>query len=135
MCSSDLTEMNDAAAMLPIQGTAGGPPSSHAELWYDAAIGNIKDHRDAEAARLLERIQSGYEWIFTPELWARSFFLLGQIYDRRGDRTKAREQYARFLDLWRDGDLERDWVAEAAKKTAAAPATRAPGSQAHAERR
>jgi len=112
------TLMNDAAAMLSAQGPSIGPPSSHVELWYDAAVANIKNHHDAEAARLLDRIQSGYEWPFDAELWARSFFLLGQICERRGDHAKAREQYAHFVELWQGGDIERGWVAEAAKKVA-----------------
>jgi len=112
------TQMNEAAAMLPAHGPSIGPASSHVELWYDAAVANIKNHHDAEAARLLERIQSGYEWPFSAELWTRSFFLLGQVYERLGDQAKAREQYARLVELWRDGDMERAWVAEAARKVA-----------------
>jgi hypothetical protein len=46
----------------------------------------------------------------------RSFYLLGQIFDRRGDTARAREQYRRFVQFWRDGDLERGWIAEAQKK-------------------
>ena len=56
--------------------------------------------------------------IFAMDAYGRSFFLLGQVYERRGDAARARAQYARFLDLWRDGDLERGWVAEAEKKLA-----------------
>jgi serine/threonine protein kinase/tetratricopeptide (TPR) repeat protein len=110
-------ELNQAAAMLPKQGLPTGPATVHADLFYDAAVANIKAGRDSDAANLLERLQSGYEWNFYPEPWVRSFFLLGQIYARQGNQAKAREQYARFAELWRDGDLERGWVAEA-KKTA-----------------
>ena len=39
------------------------------------------------------------------------------IHERAGDAVKARDQYSRFLALWRDGDQERGWVADAAKKT------------------
>ena len=109
-------ELNKAAAMLPLHGTPTGPPSSHGDLWYAAAMANIRAGRDAEAARLLERLQSGHEREFAMEEWARSFFLLGGIYERRGDAAKAREQYSRFLDLWRDSDMERGSVEEARKK-------------------
>ena len=112
-----VTELNKAQAMLPLHGHPIGPPSPHADLWFAAALANIKAGRDAEAAPLLERIQSGYERQFSMETYARSFFLLGQIRERRGDGPRAREQYTRFLELWRDGDLERGWVAEAQKKT------------------
>jgi ATP/maltotriose-dependent transcriptional regulator MalT len=48
--------------------------------------------------------------------YARALYLLAQIHERRGESARAREQYARFVDLWRDGDLNRDWVAAAEKK-------------------
>lgn len=60
----------------------------------------------------------GWERQFDLDAWARSFYLLGQIYERRGDNAWARAQYARFVDLWRDGDLERGWVADAQTKLA-----------------
>ena len=47
------------------------------------------------------------------DAYARSYYLLGQIYERQGDKARARDQYRRFVELWRDGDLERGWVAEA----------------------
>jgi tetratricopeptide (TPR) repeat protein len=111
-------QLNKASAMLPVHGPAPGPPSSHGDIWYAAALANIKAGQDAEAARLLARLQSGHERAFAMDAWARSFFLLGQIYERRGDAARARAQYTRFLELWRDGDLERGWVAEAQKKLA-----------------
>ncbi len=100
----------------PLGGPPAGPQPSHGDPWFDAAVANLKAGRDADAAQLLERLQSAYERVFALEAWARSFYLLGQIYDRRGDTTRATAQYTRFVDLWGDGDLERGWVAEARKK-------------------
>jgi tetratricopeptide (TPR) repeat protein len=111
-------ELSAAAGMLPAQGPPLGPPSPHGDLWLAAAQALIKAGRDADAARLLERLQSGHERLFAMEAWARSFYLLGGIYERLGDTARAREQYTRFLDLWRDGDMERGWVEEARKKLA-----------------
>jgi len=116
-----LAELTKAHKMLPVHGPTVGPPSSHGDLWYAAASACIKAGGDADAAALLERLQSGHERIFAMDAYARSFFLLAQIHERRGDTVRAREQYARFVDLWRDGDLERGWVAEAQKKLAKAP--------------
>jgi len=113
-----LTGLMAAVKMLPPQGPPSGPPSSHAGLLFDAASACIKAGRDADAAPLLERLQSGYERGFDMDPYARSFYLLGQLYERRGEAVRAREQYARFLDLWRDGDLERAWIADAQKKLA-----------------
>jgi tetratricopeptide (TPR) repeat protein len=111
-----VAELSKAAGMLSVNGPPIGPPSSHTELLYAAGLAHIKAGRDAEAAPLLERLQAGHERTFAMDPWARSFFLLGQIYERRGDAARAREQYTHFLDLWRDGDLERGWVAEAERK-------------------
>ena len=111
-----VTELIAAQKMLPPYGPPVGPPPSHPGLLFDAASACIKAGRDADAAAFLERLQSGWERVFDMEPYARSFYLLAQIYERRGEAARAREQYARFLSLWRDGDLERGWVAEAEKK-------------------
>ncbi len=93
-------------------------PRAWPSLLYAAASANIKAGQDADAAALLERLQKSHDLVFDTDAYARSYFLLGQIYERRKDDAKAREQYTRFLDLWRDGDMERGWVAEAQKKIA-----------------
>ena len=97
-------------------GTGPGPPSLHPTLWFAAATANLEAGRDDEAAKLFELLQQRIERIFDLEAYARSFYLLGGIYERRGDATRAREPYSRFLGFSRDGDLERGWVAEAQKE-------------------
>jgi tetratricopeptide (TPR) repeat protein/TolB-like protein len=109
-------ELTKAQSMLPVHGPPLGPPTLHPTLWFAAATANLEAGQDDEAAKLFERLQSSYERTFDLDAYARSFYLLGQIYERRNDATRAREQYARFLDLWRDGDMERGWVADAQKK-------------------
>jgi tetratricopeptide (TPR) repeat protein len=37
---------------------------------------------------------------------APSYKRLGELYEGRGDRDKAREYYSRFVELWKDADLE-----------------------------
>ena len=107
-----------AVEMLPPHSLVWGPGQVHAEIWFDAAMSQLKAGHDAEAAKLFERLQSQFERSAAMEAYARSLFLLGQTYERLGDMTRAREQYAHFLDLWRDGDVERGWVAEAQRKIA-----------------
>ena len=114
-------ELSRAASLLPPHGQVLGPPPSHATLWYAAATAHVAAGQDAAAAPLLARIQTDHERFFDMDAYARSFYLLGQIHERRGDAARAREQYARFLDLCRDGDLERGWVADAQKKLARLP--------------
>jgi tetratricopeptide (TPR) repeat protein/TolB-like protein/predicted Ser/Thr protein kinase len=116
--STAAAELTKAQSMLPVQGPTLGPPTLHPTLWFAAATANLEAGRDDEAAKLFERLQSSHERIFDVDAYARSFYLLGQIYERRGDTARAQAQYKRFLDLWRDGDTERGWVADAQKKTA-----------------
>ena len=111
-------ELNAALRMLPVHGPVLGPPSSHADLLFAAAWATVKAGQDADAATMLERLQKSHDRVFGMESYARSFYVLAQIYERRGNAVRAREQYSRFLDLWRDGDMERGWVADAQKKTA-----------------
>jgi len=38
------------------------------------------------------------------DIYARSFYRLGQIHEKLGDTAKARENYENFLSLWKDAD-------------------------------
>ncbi len=104
-------EMESALALMP----------EHAA--YDNEITNIRfylaqaymDSGEAEkAAEQLQRIvDSGMRRAFRPELYVRSYYLLGQIALERGDLEEAKTYFQRFLDHWADGDLDRDRVAQA----------------------
>ncbi len=37
-------------------------------------------------------------------IYAKSFYMLGKIYEQQGDTAKAIEHYDKFLDLWKDAD-------------------------------
>jgi serine/threonine protein kinase/tetratricopeptide (TPR) repeat protein len=72
----------------------------------------------AAAKRHFETVVNGGYWrLFTPVEYVRSHFYLAQIAEKTGDTAKAREHYQRFLFYWKDGDIDRDKVAEAIKKT------------------
>lgn len=62
-------------------------------------------------------VDGGFWRLYTPIEYVRSLYYLGQIAERQGDAAKAREHYKRFLSYWKDGDIDRDKVAEAIKKT------------------
>jgi serine/threonine-protein kinase len=40
------------------------------------------------------------------EAWILAYYELGKLYQERGDTTKAVEFYRRFLDIWKDGDVD-----------------------------
>lgn len=46
----------------------------------------------------------------------RSFYFLGKIHENGGEVEKARRNYRRFVEYGKDGDLDRERVAEAEKK-------------------
>jgi len=80
-------------------------PEYHSFFLYYLARAYIKagDLSEAENACLkiltlaLGRVQSG-------DFYAKSFYMLGKIYEQKGLRDKAIEHYETFLDLWKDAD-------------------------------
>jgi tetratricopeptide (TPR) repeat protein len=38
------------------------------------------------------------------DIYARAFYMLGRIAEQQGDKARARENYRKFLDLWKDAD-------------------------------
>jgi tetratricopeptide (TPR) repeat protein len=42
--------------------------------------------------------------ISSGDIYAKSFYMLGKIYEEQGDTAKATEHYEKFLSLWKDAD-------------------------------
>lgn len=81
------------------------------------ATGHLQLGHEAEAERYFALVaDAGQARIYLPMLYVRSFYFLGQLAEKRGDQDKAREHYRKFLSYWKDGDLDRERVAEAEKK-------------------
>ena len=59
---------------------------------------------------------SGSEHAGYPIQYRRSFYFLGTLHEKRGDMAKARDAYRRFVRYWKDGNLDRERVAEAERK-------------------
>jgi tetratricopeptide (TPR) repeat protein len=74
----------------------------------------------------LEKAQEEYDRITTlttgrflnGDIYAKSFYMLGKIYEQLGDTTKAIEHYEKFLDIWKDADLGLPEVDDARKRLA-----------------
>jgi tetratricopeptide (TPR) repeat protein/TolB-like protein len=109
-------ELTKAEALLPAHGPVLGPGTTHAEIWFSLAQALVAAGRDGDAIRPLERLQQGHERIFDLDACVRSFYVLAQIHERQGRQPQAREQYARFLEFRRDGQVDREWVATAAAR-------------------
>jgi serine/threonine protein kinase/tetratricopeptide (TPR) repeat protein len=56
--------------------------------------------------------------MFYAEQYAQSFYMLGQVFEKTGDKPKAIENYTKFLDLWKNADPGRPEVADARKRLA-----------------
>ena len=57
--------------------------------------------------------------MFNGEFYPRSFYMLGQIFEKSGDKAKAVENYTKFLDLWKIADPGLLEVSDAQKRLAA----------------
>ena len=63
-------------------------------------------------AKDLESARRWYEKIFNltsgriydGDIYIKSFFMMGKIYEQKGNTAKAIESYRKFLDLWKDAD-------------------------------
>ncbi len=118
-----IDELTGAEAMLPPgpTGIAGGgiPGQAAIPIWYALGRAHLAAGHDAEAAERFRRIaDGGIMRLASPIEYVRSLYYLGQIAERQGDMAKARDYYTRFLKHWKDGDMDRDKVQEAAKKIA-----------------
>ena len=75
----------------------------------------------------IDKAQAEYERIVSSsagrfnfgDLYALSFYELGKIYEQKGWKGKALEQYEKFLDLWKDADPGFPEVDDARKRLAA----------------
>jgi tetratricopeptide (TPR) repeat protein/predicted Ser/Thr protein kinase len=50
------------------------------------------------------------------DIYSRSFYYLGQIYEKLGDKAKARENFQKFLGLWKNADASLPEPAEARRR-------------------
>ncbi len=75
----------------------------------------------------LDKAQEEYERIISSssgrfdfgDVYALSFYALGKIYEQKGWKGKALEQYEKFLGLWKDADPGFPEVEDAKKRLAA----------------
>ena len=109
--------LSKARATLPLRGPYVNAPNPHVSIFHLLARAYQLAGQDRDAIEFFERVtQSGYERLATPVEYGRSFYFLGQLQEKTGDSVRARESYRRFVELWKDGDLDRDRIADAQRK-------------------
>jgi tetratricopeptide (TPR) repeat protein len=54
--------------------------------------------------------------IWDGDIYAKSFYMMGKIYESTGKKVQAREAYSRFLELWKDADPGFPEVLDARKR-------------------
>jgi len=118
-----VAELERADASMPPGGTPNlfwGTPELQPQVWSALGTAHLRAGRLDQARQNFERVAAGGTLnLLAPVLYVESHYQLGQIAERQGDAARAREHYTRFLSYWKDGDLRRDWVADAQRKTAA----------------
>ena len=112
-----IEELTRAEARLPPY--PGSPPGigQASAIRFDLGSAYLAAGNDTDALARFQRIvDGGIQRIWNPIEFVRSLYHLGQIYERRGDRDRAKAFYRRFVQYWGDGDIDRERVAEARKR-------------------
>jgi tetratricopeptide (TPR) repeat protein/TolB-like protein len=116
--SSAIEEFKKASSLLPFQNDAIFG-ENHAIFLDPLALAYYKAE-DLETARdeykRITKLTIGRLW--DGDIYARSFYMLGKIYEQQGDKTKAIEHYEKFLDLWKNADPGMAEVEDAKKRLA-----------------
>jgi tetratricopeptide (TPR) repeat protein len=93
--------------------------NDHALLINSLALAYYKDGDFKKAIEEYEKIISltggRLSW---GDIYAKSFYMLGKIYEQKGQKDEAIEHYEKFLDLWKNADPGIAEVEDAKKRLA-----------------
>ncbi len=111
-----LVELRRAAELLPTRGVEIHDQRlpDHLAIWDALASAHLARGGREEAEELLEKISGSVsEFAHQPIPYVRSFHRLGILYRQLGKEELAQASFRRFLEHWRDGDLDRERVESA----------------------
>jgi len=89
---------------MPRMEQAGNSQRTHLHYVLGVAYFETSDFDRAEASFLEGLQQAGR--VYDPIATVRSLWYLGRIYESRGDETRARQYYQRFVGYWGGGDID-----------------------------
>jgi serine/threonine protein kinase/tetratricopeptide (TPR) repeat protein len=69
-----------------------------------------------KALESLKKLQTINVWAIRPIYYPRSFYLMGKIYEKKGDTDNAIKSYEKFLELWKDADQDLPDLIDAKKR-------------------
>ncbi|MFQ5798813.1 MAG: tetratricopeptide repeat protein, partial [Bacteroidota bacterium] len=78
-------------------------PNDQAYYGYVLALCYYEKGKLEKAIEEVKAAQGFYGW-FHSIAYPRGYYLLGRIYERKGDKKLAVENYEKFLNLWKDAD-------------------------------
>jgi len=108
-----------ALSLLPYQFGPWDPHNEHALFIDPLALAYYKAGEIEKAREEYERITSLTAGRLNyGDIFAKSFYMLGKIYEKQDNRAKAIKQYEKFLELWKDADPGFDEVEGAKKRLA-----------------
>lgn len=90
-------------------------------LYIDSIASAYYQAGDLDKARLeYERIISlTYGRLYYGDIYAKSFYMLGKIFQSEGLKEKALEHYKKFLNLWKEADRDFPEITDAKNQVAA----------------
>jgi tetratricopeptide (TPR) repeat protein len=101
-----------------------GPLTKRADFIDSLALAYYKSEDLEKAREEYEKITSLTTGrFFYGDIYAKSFYMLGKIYEQQGQINKSIEHYRKFLDLWKDADPGIAEVEDARKRLAALKVT------------
>jgi len=114
--------LKEAVELLPY-----GPLEKDASFIDSLALAYYKSGDLEKARETYEKITSltfggflyGVGRFLYGDIFAKSFYMLGKIYEQKGQKEKAIENYKKFLDLWKDADPGLPEVEDARQRLAA----------------
>ena len=108
-----VSALTQAEALLPAEGVEfhWHVYPDHVPIWYALGEAQLAAGRPGEAEGWFRRaVTSGSEHVESPLSYARGFYQLGLLHLQRGETVEACRDFSRFLELWQDGDLDREGI-------------------------